>query len=234
MHVYYRFSDSTNGGTSKPRPEGFCKRKVFENFIRVFSTSNIHVIADRVRSDTAEWLRTKCSDVEVTNIGNGGDSTCWAFERALKECSPGDVVYFCEDDYWHRDASETVLQEGLTLAHYATLYDHPDKYMNGVNPFIQHHEGEVTLVRRTPSVHWKYTNSTTLTFATTYEVLRQDHEILKKHCGDGKSHDFQLFCELRDCGRGLVSPMPGYSTHIHIPWITPELVDLIIEGLSCE
>jgi hypothetical protein len=91
--------------------------------------------------------------------------------------------------------------------------------------FLREHPGEVTLVRRTKSVHWKYTNSTTLTFATRYEVLRQDLDILNKHCGDGKSHDFQLFCELlQQRGRSLVSPMPGYSTHLHIPWITPEVI----------
>ena len=223
MHVFYRFSDSTNGGTAKPRPEGFCKRQVFENFLKVFKTSQVHVIADRVRPETAEWIRQRCDDVEVTDIGNGGDSTCWAFKRAMNECKPGDLIYFCEDDYWHREGSEEVLQEGLSISHYATLYDHPDKYIIGVNPLIKEYPGEVTLVRRTPRTHWKYTNSTTLTFATHYEVLVQDLDILNKHCGDGKSHDFQLFCDLLSRGRGLVSPMPGYSTHIHIPWITPEV-----------
>ena len=232
MHVWYRFSDATNGGTAKPRPQNFCKRKVFENFLKVFGTSEVHVIADRVRPETAEWLRARCNDVEVTDIGNGGDSACWAFKRALERCTSGDLIYFCEDDYWHRDGAETILQEGLTIAHYATLYDHPDKYMLGINPLIRGHPGEVALVRRTPSVHWKYTNSTTLTFATHYDVLRQDLDILNKHCGDGKSHDFQLFCELLGRGRGLVSPMPGYSTHIHIPWITPELSAQLEEGLK--
>jgi len=223
MHVFYRFSDSTNGGGAKPRPEGFCKRQVFENFLKNFGSSQIHVIADRVRSDTAEWLRDRCDDVEVTDIGNGGDSTCWAFKRAVEKCVPDDLIYFCEDDYWHREGSESVLKEGLSISHYVTLYDHPDKYMIGVNPLIREYPGEVTLIRRTPNVHWKHTNSTTLTFATHYNVLVQDLDILNKHCGDGKSHDFQLFCELTARGRSLVSPIPGYSTHIHIPWITPEV-----------
>ncbi len=223
MHVFYRFSDSTNGGAAKPRPHGFCKRKVFENFLEIFKTSRIHVIADRVKPETAEWLRARCDDVEVTDIGNGGDSTCWAFKRALEKCSPGDLVYFCEDDYWHRPGSEVIIQEGLTISHYATLYDHPDKYVIGVNPFLREHPGEVTLVRRTAGVHWKHTNSTTLTFATHYEVLRQDLDTLIKHCGEAKSHDFELFCDLLRQGRSLVSPIPGYSTHIHIPWITPEV-----------
>ena len=112
MHVWYRFSDSTNGGQAKPRPPGFCKRKVFENFLKVFRTSEIHVVADRVRPETAEWLRARCKDVEVTDIGNGGDSTCWAFKRALERCKSGDLIYFCEDDYWHRDGAEAILQEG--------------------------------------------------------------------------------------------------------------------------
>lgn len=224
MHVWYRFSDATNGGAAKPRPPGFCKRKVFENFLKVFKTSEIHVIADRVRPETAEWLRERCNDVEETNIGNGGDTTCLAFKRALETCKPGDLVYFCEDDYWHRDGAEAILHEGLTIAPYATLYDHPDKYMIGVNPFLHDRPGEVTLVRRTKSVHWKFTNSTTLTFATHYDVLRQDLCTLNKHCGDGKSHDFQLFCDLCSQGRGLASPMPGYSTHVHIPWVSPEVI----------
>ena len=218
FHVYYRFSDHNNGNVDKDRPDGFCKRKNLENFLDVFSNSDVHVIADRVSEETATWLRERVQDVEVTNIGNGGDSFCWCISRALKERQPSDIVYFVEDDYFHRRGSKRIIEEGLDIADYVTLYDHPDKYMSvGPNPFV--HEGETCLVRRTESVHWKFTNSTTLTCATRVSTLNWDRDTHVKWCCDAKSLDFNLFIDLGMKGRTLVSPMPGYSTHLQPPWI---------------
>ena len=219
FHVYYRISDHTNGNVVKDRPEGFCKRRIFENFLECFSQAQIHVIADRVSSDTESWLRERVADVEVTHIGNGGDAFCWALERALKECSPTDIVYLCEDDYWHRADSMSLIREGLDIAEYVTLYDHPDKYVsNGPNPFIIH-DGEVALVRKTRGCHWKFTNSTTLTFAARRATLAYDQATHVKWCARGQSLDFNLFLDLKGQGRTLASSMPGYSTHLQPPWV---------------
>ena len=220
FHVYYRFSDHTNGNVAKDRPKWFCKRRVFENFLEVFSRATIHVIADRVSKETEKWLRDRVEDVEVTNIGNGGDTFCWAIERALKELEPTDVVYLCEDDYWHRHGSMEIIREGLDVSEYVTLYDHPDKYVsNGPNPFVVH-EGEVALVRKTASCHWKFTNSTTLTFAARTGTLRYDKDAHIKWCAKGQSLDFNLFIDLKsERARTLASSIPGYSTHLQPPWV---------------
>jgi len=219
FHVYYRFSDHNNGNVEKDRPEGFCKRRVFENFLEVFSGANIHVIADRVSKDTETWLRERVCDVEVTNIGNGGDTFCWALQRVIKELKVTDVVYLCEDDYWHKENSMKIIREGLDVAEYVTLYDHPDKYIsNGPNPFVVH-EGEMALVRKTASCHWKFTNSTTLTFAVRVGTLVYDQRVHEKWCARGKSLDFNLFIDLKTQGRTLASSLPGYSTHLQPPWV---------------
>jgi len=220
FHVYYRFSDHNNGNVHKDRPQGFCKRRVFENFLDVFSDVNIHVIADRVSKETEEWLRDRVGDVEVTNIGNGGDTFCWCIERALEELGPTDVVYLCEDDYWHGAGSVDMIREGLDVAEYVTLYDHPDKYIsNGPNPFVIY-EGEMALVRRTKSCHWKFTNSTTLTFAARVGTLRSDRDVHIKWCARGQSLDFNLFIDLKsESARTLASSIPGYSTHLQPPWV---------------
>jgi hypothetical protein len=220
FHVYYRISDRNNGNVEKDRPKGFCKRRVFENFLEVFRGARIHVIADRVSKDTEAWLKERVDDVEVTNIGNGGDTFCWAVGRAIRELKHTDIVYLCEDDYYHRKGAQKFIQEGLDIADYVTLYDHPDKYVaGGPNPFI-FQDGETALVCKTKSCHWKFTNSTTLTFACRVGTLLYDQEYHEKWCARGQSLDFNLFIDLRaTLGRTLASSLPGYSTHLQPPWV---------------
>jgi hypothetical protein len=84
----------------------------------------------------------------------------------------------------------------------------------------------VTRLFRSKSVHWKITNSTTLTFATRVACLRADYKTYKKFCGGGRSKDFAMFTALRKRhlftkGRTLVSSVPSVSTHVHLPWISP-------------
>jgi hypothetical protein len=221
FHVYYRFSDHNNGNIEKERPDGFCKRRVFENFLDVFKGTRIHVFADRVSKETESWIRDRVGDsVELTSFGNGGDTFCWAIRRAIRELKHNDIVYLCEDDYWHRPGSQKIIEEGLDVAEYVTLYDHPDKYMsNGPNPFVVA-EGETAMVRKTKSCHWKFTNSTTLTFACRVGTLVYDQMYHDKWCARGQSLDFNLFIELRSSlGRTLASSLPGYSTHLQPPWV---------------
>jgi hypothetical protein len=109
---------------------------------------------------------------------------------------------------------------------YVSLYDHPDKYINkqnGGNPFIED-GGEVTRVMLTDSCHWKLTNSTTMTFASTVGTLREDESILREFTKGSYPRDFEMFLALRENQKGLLTPIPGYSTHGETAWLTP-LID---------
>ena len=132
-------------------------------------------------------------------------------------------VYLVEDDYLHLKGARKVLLEGIKIADYVSLYDHPDKYLNanqGGNPFVQD-GGEVTKVYRSESCHWKLTNSTTMTFASTADVLKRDKEILQKWTTGTYPEDFKMFIELRENDRSLITPLPGYSTHGETQWLSP-------------
>jgi GT2 family glycosyltransferase len=114
--------------------------------------------------------------------------------------------------------AENSIVEGLEIADYVSLYDHPDKYLiAGPNPLVKD-GGEATKVILTPSTHWKYTNSTTMTFAARVKTLKQDYEIIKQHCEPDIPLDFQMFIALLKRGRQLITPIPGQSTHCdHFP-----------------
>ena len=228
MRCFLRFSDETNGRKPKPRPEGFSKRKCFANFLEVFGPHEVYVIADCVKPDTHEWLGSKGVTVHQTKFGNGGESFVYAIDLALRTAANDfEAVYLVEDDYLHLPRSREILEEGLEFADYATLYDHPDKYMDGpgANPLIRG-RSEETRLYRSRSIHWKLTNSTTLTFATRIRCLRADRDAYRKFCGSSKSRDFAMFSHLRKRrlfgeSRTLVSSVPGLSTHVHMPWISP-------------
>jgi hypothetical protein len=208
LKIIYRICDRRNGNTKIP---GISKRQCFLNFIEVFGTNNLTVIADNTCQDTIDFLGRYTKAVELTTLGNSG-SFIHALDMALR-CEDGLPVYLVEDDYLHHAKAPVCLHEGLERADYVNLYDHADKYMSrSPNPLVSD-GGENTKVILTASSHWKYTNSTTMTFAARAKTLRADQEIFRKHCSGAIPLDYQIFRHLAERGRTLITPIPGRSTH---------------------
>ncbi len=217
INVFYRLSD---GGYAKEKPSYVDNEKCLTNFISVFKNENITIIADNVKDETYDWLSDLNLNIERTKLGSGAQSFNHVLNKAL-DLNDDSVVYFVEDDYLHRKNSPKVLLEGMGLgSDYVTLYDHPDKFINGINPYVSD-GGEETKVFLTDSCHWKFTNSTTMTFATNVKTLKDDEEIIRKWTTGTHPNDFEMFIELRNKGKSLVSPLPGYSTHGETAFLSP-------------
>jgi len=178
-----------------------------------FSHWNIRILADNCSKDTLEMVRnvtSKASDVviEESSIGNAG-SLRKAIEWATEE-ENNQIIYFVEDDYIHESPSCQILTQGLEKSDYVTLYDHPDKYE------FEYGYGEVTKVFKTRSSHWKWTISTTMTFATTSDVLRRDKDIWLKYTEKDHPHDHHIFTEI---GFGKLSCcIPGVACHVDLTY----------------
>ena len=238
MYIFYRISDgfqktvnSDSQVVQKEKPDYITKKNCFVNFLQNFSSQNIFIIADNVSEETFQWILSKFpyqSKIIRTNIGHGAGSFQVAVNNALR-LNPEDNVYFLEDDYLHLPKSDLIIQEGLEIGDYVTLYDHPDKYVNYGekknkcvgNPYIQNNS-EQTRVYLGTHCHWKETNSTTMTFATKVRTLQQDIDIIYKYTSGSFPHDFAMFQELiKSKGRKLISSIPGYCTHGETAYLTP-------------
>jgi len=208
LKIIYRICDQRQGRTKIPEIN---KRQCFLNFVEVFGTRNLVIIADHTSPQTIEFLSRFTNAIERTELGNSG-SFLHAMELAVQH-DDDQPVYLLEDDYLHLTGCPGLIEEGLQRADYVSLYDHADKYaMRSPNPMVSN-GGENTKVILTPSSHWKYTNSTTMTFATRAGVLKADQEIFKQFCANPIPADFFIFRALAERGRTLVTPIPGRSTH---------------------
>ena len=227
MKIIYRISDA---GYSKVKPEYVNNELCLKNFCNVFFDQiyNILVIADNCSDDTIAMIKKYIDPVNIrkVSVGHGAGTFNLALDMALGY-DDETIVYFVENDYLHKQGSPRVIVEGLQTGYgYVSLYDHPDKYINkqnGGNPFIED-GGEVTRVMLTNSSHWKLTNSTTMTFASTVGTLREDESILREFTKGSYPRDFEMFLALRENQKGLLTPIPGYSTHGETAWLTP-LID---------
>jgi hypothetical protein len=213
LKIYYRISDK---GTNAGKPSYINWENCLINFLKHFEKEDIKIIADNVEEDTHQGLNQYFNREQITrtNLGNG-NGFLFTLKLAIKECNEDEFIYFVEDDYFHRTNSKKVLLEGLERADYVSLYDHKDKYLNpSPNPFVKN-GGEVTKVILTKSTHWKYTNSTCMTFASNIKALKEDKDIFIKYCQNKRiPDDFDLFIELlKTKNRKLITPIPGYSTH---------------------
>lgn len=223
MKILYRISD---GSYLKQRFVHATKKGCLENFLKHFPKEEVILYADNVKDETYTWLQSYGCELHRTNGGSSAAGFRIVMEEALK-LPDDEVVYFVEDDYLHLPDSRKILLEGLERSHYITLYDHIDKYIpasQGGNPFIDDDAAEDTKVFLTKSRHWKLTNSTTMTFATTVKTLREDAPIWNSFTAGSYPRDFECFIELRNRGRTLASPMPTLSTHCEPRWASP-LVD---------
>jgi hypothetical protein len=225
MKIIYRISDA---GYSKVKPDYISNESCLKNFCNVFfdHIHDIRIIADNCSENTLDMVAKYIDpiNIEKVSVGHGAGTFNLALDKALK-LDDKEIVYFVENDYLHKQQSPKIIQEGLSLgASFVALYDHPDKYLDpskGGNPYCEG-GAEDTRVYLTDSCHWKITNSTTMTFASTVEILKRTEPILRKYTNQGHyPDDFKMFLDLRAQNDLLVTPLPGYATHGETAWLSP-------------
>jgi hypothetical protein len=222
MKIIYRISDS---GYNKVKPNYINNEACLLNALDTFSTEKHDwlVIADNVSEATKQMLERYVLNIKYVSVGHGAGTFNLALDEALQLANE-EVVYFLENDYLHKLNSDKIIKEGLELgASFVSLYDHPDKYLppsQGGNPYCEG-GAEDTRVYLTESTHWKITNSTTMTFASTVSSLKRTEPTLRKYTQGTYPEDFKMFLDLREQGELLISSIPGYSTHGETAWLTP-------------
>jgi hypothetical protein len=211
------------------RPEWFDKWRCLENFTNVFKEHDITLIADGVEDDVWNKLNAlyPTLDLQRTSLGSNAGSFLYALDQAVK-LDPQTIVYFVEDDYLHHEGADVILEQGLNISPYASLYDHPDKYWDG-------NADRQCKVLMTEDCHWRTASSTTMTFASKVGFLIDDKSTFIQWCGgeDKWTHDFQLFTEISS-KRGLITPIPGYATHLDT-WVIAKMVDwkAVMDRTTC-
>jgi hypothetical protein len=220
MKIIYRISDT---GYNKIKPSYINNENCLKNATKAFNQAEWLIIADNISKKTEEMILKYQSNILKVNVGHGAGTFNLALNEALKY-NDNEVIYFIENDYLHKPNSDKILLEGFGLgSDYISLYDCPDKYIDprsGGNPYCEG-GAEDTRVYLSESCHWKMTNSTTMTFAAKVKILREDEEILRSFTSDTYPRDFEMFLALRDKGRTLITPIPGYSTHGETAWLSP-------------
>jgi hypothetical protein len=221
MKIIYRISDT---GYNKVKPEYINNEACLKNTLEVFPWNEYDwsIIADNISEETNNMIQKYIprDHIDYVSVGHGAGTFNLALDEALTY-DDNEIVYFIENDYLHKLGSDKILLEGFNVGYnYVALYDHPDKYMNGANPFVED-GGEVTRVMISDSCHWKITNSTTMTFAAQVKTLKEDESILREYTAGSYPRDFEMFLALREKQHGLITPIPGYSTHGETAWLSP-------------
>ena len=224
IKVLYRLSDK---GRPKEKLNNASKEHCLQNALEVFGKIGFYVFADNCSKESIEMIISKGITPHILSLGNSG-SWRHCFEFAVNNFSHDTLVYFLEDDYLHLESSKIALIEGLQIANYVTLYDHPDKYLDGPNPYVKYNSEE-TRVYKTDTTHWKETNSTTMTFAASVKTIIEDKDIWWIYTEGSLPKDFEAFTKIlkvpffsfNNVKRKLISALPGLSTHTETAWISP-------------
>ena len=226
MKIIYRISDA---GYNKVKPKYINNRNCLWNTVNMFQGVDFKdwtIIADNISEETDVMIQDYMprERIDYVSVGHGAGTFNLALDKALT-FDDNEIVYFIENDYLHLPGSKRIIEEGLDEigADFVSLYDHPDKYIDGANPYVQG-GGEMTRVMLSKSSHWKVTNSTTMTFASKVKTLRKTENILREYTQGSYPRDFDMFVHLYNSAHYLVTPIPGYSTHGETAWLTP-LID---------
>ncbi len=229
----------TSNSHGKFRPDWFeGEESCFRNLLKVISDDpnvKLTVLFDGsdgsgLSSDGADHFVYKIPGPhKIVNISDGGTEpksfkSLLSYVTTQDDIKDEDIVYLVEDDYYHIPGAIGILRSvfDLSNADYATLYDHPDKYLPGY--YDRFAAGFVPQLFHTGICHWRTTPSTTNTYAMRFKTLKDDLDIHVKWSSTGTkvSEDHKKFLDLAQTkSRILVSPIPGFSTHVENGMFSP-------------
>jgi hypothetical protein len=233
MTVFYRISDK---GRPKEKLANAGKLHCLDNAVQEFGKESLMVLADNCNPETVDEIRARGLTFEETSLGNAG-SLQYLLEL-VGRLPDDEAVYLLEDDYLHRQGSKRVLLEGLEIADYVTLYDHPDKYRTaakGGNPF-NFAALQKNRIYLTASSHWRETNSTPMTFACRAGTLKEDMNVWQKHQRKKIPKSFRVFMELTqnapaDAIRFLLAGKRKYFFVIMSNWLLRRRMRRLISAI---
>lgn len=223
IELFVRHCHFSEISSHKIRFPHFSREKCFENLVKTADLKrvNITLLLDTFYPMEKPHFIREQSAFPVIEIKEGTEAG--SFLRLLDLVSslrlaPDTIVYFLEDDYLHREGWVDILLEGFSLkqASYVTLFDHRDKYFHPTYQDLQ------SQIFHTESCHWRTTPSTTNTYAMRYRTLLEHLPIHRQFSENRKiSADHDKFLALGKMGAQLISPIPGWSTHVESDFASP-------------
>lgn len=227
LHVIYRCCELETGSKPKRpcRPHWFDKEKLLLNLLEEFKFKQANQICDVEFSAIHDGPTGPLYDIlngykwinlDKINRNSNEDSLLSSLDFAAG-IPDTDYIYFVEDDYLHRAGSLNTLLSGFKYNSLVTLYDHPDRYIRTDD--VDYGRTQLFL-DQSNSCYWRTGESTTCTWAITQDLyLSHVYKLAMKH----KLNDRELFRELYRERIRLISPMNGFSTHCHEPFLSPNI-----------
>lgn len=220
IEIFSRHCNVSVLSDNRERLKGFSKKACYKNLKRTLNKnfSNLTFLMD---GDLTKHFLKNEKEYQVENIDGGSQAKSW--ESALnfvkaKEFDDEKIIYFIEDDYLHLNNWTEVLLDGFEFnIEHISLYDHLDKYKL---PLYKKLQSTILIGKK---CHWRSAPSTTLSFAVKFKNFKKYFEIYKKFnfINEGKTKDHEMFLELWKSGSNLITPIPGFCSHMDLHWLSP-------------
>ena len=223
VHVFLRACYYSQASAHKKRLQGFSHQRCFRNLTQTLDSkkASLTILLDTAYRENERHYVLLQKSFPVIEISEGTEAG--SFLRLLDyvetlSLDEEAILYFVEDDYLHRPLWVDALLEGFSLPgiSYITLYDHRDKYLLSLYPFL------TAWLFQTSLTHWRTTPSTTNTYAMRCKTLKEHMQIHRAFSLNRKiTADHEKFCALAETGALLISPIPGWSTHMDCEFLSP-------------
>ena len=220
IEIISRHCEFSKFSENRERVNGFSKEACYKNLKKTLNrnTSNLTFLMDGKLNK--HFLNNE-KEFRVENIEGGSQAKSWdSTLNYVRERNFNDdqIIYFVEDDYLHLDNWSEILLDGFEFnIEHISLYDHLDKYKL---PLYKTLQSKILIGKK---CHWRSVPSTTLSFSVKFKNFKKYFDIYKKFnfVNEGKTKDHEMFLELWKNGSNLITPIPGYASHMDLAWLSP-------------
>ena len=230
--VYFCFSTQPpNPGAQVP--SWATPRICFQNFISIFGTQNVIVIADSSTSSDLTWLQTKVSQSQIYQTSFGESWIISTFLKAVdlsQAKSDDSIIYITNSNFIHQPNARQILFLGLSIGDYVTGYDAPSKYVNSssvsssqtVGGYYVWNRSEVCNVFCPGTYHFMSFRDTVPCVLAKASSFKQDKSVFQTLAtSENYRVNSVVWRTLMNKGRRLINALPSVSTSATLPFFAP-------------